>query len=168
MNENFIPSEEMDALKGVIVAAVTAGSALWGWFGWLILVWVFGMAVDYLSGTAAAIRNGTWDSRSARDGLWHKAGAIIAVTAAALCDVLIGVLLHSHIGGLSLPVEYSVLISPLVVAWYALSEIGSILENAVLLGANVPEWLRRRLKITSEKVGKVLDDRAGGEEDKPQ
>ena len=35
------------------------------------------------------------------------------------------------------------LILPLMLAWYILTELGSILENAIKLGANPPAWLRQ-------------------------
>lgn len=39
------------------------------------------------------------------------------------------------------------IILPLVLAWYIVTELGSILENAVKMGAVVPEWLIKLMKI---------------------
>ena len=39
---------------------------------------------------------------------------------------------------------------PLVLAWYILTELGSVLENAVKMGASVPEWLVKMLKASVE------------------
>jgi phage-related holin len=38
------------------------------------------------------------------------------------------------------------LVLPLVLAWYIITELGSILENAVKMGAKVPVWLVNLLK----------------------
>jgi phage-related holin len=46
-----------------------------------------------------------------------------------------------------------------VLAWYIVTEAGSVLENAARLGAPVPRWLRRMLKEGREAV-----DKAAGEE----
>lgn len=143
-------------VKALLAAAFAAGSAVWGWFGWLTLAWVVCMAADYLSGTAAAIKRHSWSSAKAKGGLWKKAGMILAVCVALLLDVLVGLILKgTHI---KLPWDYTVLVSPLVICWYCLSELGSILENAHKLGAPLPEWLRKILKIATDAV-----DGAGGE-----
>ena len=80
MNENAITA------KSVIAAALTAAAAFLGWKGILMFVWVSVMALDYLSGTLAACREGQWSSAVARQGLWHKGGMILVVTVAAISD----------------------------------------------------------------------------------
>ena len=49
---------------------------------------------------------------------------------------------------------------PLLLAWYILTELGSILENAIKLGANPPAWLTKVLK-----AGLTAVDSAAGELD---
>ena len=44
------------------------------------------------------------------------------------------------------------LVLPLVLAWYIITELGSILENAVKMGAPVPEWLIKLLKAGKKAV----------------
>ncbi len=44
------------------------------------------------------------------------------------------------------------LIMPLVLAWYIITELGSILENAVKMGAKVPQWLIKLLKASANIV----------------
>ena len=41
-------------------------------------------------------------------------------------------------GGVELPFIYTVLLCPLVVIWYILTEVGSIIENAGALGTPIP------------------------------
>ena len=71
-------------IKAAVAAGVAALTAVWGWFGWLVVAWVVCMLLDYGTGTAAALRAGEWSSKVARDGLWHKLGAVVAVLVAAI------------------------------------------------------------------------------------
>lgn len=154
-------TEKINALRAALAAALAAGSALWGWYGALALVWALCMALDYLSGSAAALRRGEWSSERAREGLWHKAGMILAVVVAVLGDLLLGVLLHAC--GLAAPFR-GVLLAPLVTAWYCLTELGSVVENAGKLGAPVPGWLRKLLRRGIEAVDDAGETAAGGGE----
>ena len=115
------------------------------------------MAVDYLTGSAAAMRRGEWSSASARDGIWHKCGSIIVVMVAGAADLLIGTML-GHLPGVVLPFEYTVLLCPLVTVWYTLTELGSIVENAVALGAPVPAWLTKMLDAAKGAVDKLGEE----------
>ncbi len=108
--------ENMIAVKATIVAAGAALTTLWGWFGWLVLVWVVLMATDWIVGSAIAAKNGAWSSATAREGAWHKAGQIIIVGVAIIVDWLVGAILV-NIPSLSLPFDYSVLLSALVIIW---------------------------------------------------
>lgn len=161
-------NEEATVAKALLTGLVAAGTALWGWFGWLVLIWIACMVLDYLSGSAAAAKKGEWNSPRAREGLWHKAGMILAVIVAALGDVVIGIILRGT--GLQLPIHYTVLLSVVVVAWYTLTELGSIAENAVQMGANVPLWLRRLLKVSADAVEQAGEQMTGSDknEDKKE
>ena len=61
-------------IKGVLAAILAFLTALWGWIGWAVIIWVACFVLDYISGTAAAHKNGEWSSDIAREGLWHKLG----------------------------------------------------------------------------------------------
>lgn len=143
--------EGIRTFKAAVSAAVAALTALWGWFGWLVIGWIACMAIDYVTGSAAALREGTWNSQTARDGIWHKVGCSVAVVAAGMMDLVIG-LLVDHMPGVELPFEYRVLFCALVVVWYILTEIGSIIENAGLLGAPVPRWLQSAIEKLRDRV----------------
>ena len=79
---------------------------------------------------------------------------VIAV--AALLDFALRVLLGSVPG---LGIDYDVLLCPLVTAWYLLTELGSIAENAGALGAPMPQFLMRA--IAALRAG--ISDRGGGD-----
>lgn len=148
-------TENVHKFKAFLAAVIAAMTALWGWFGWLVMAWVACMAIDYITGYSAAAKNGEWSSQIAREGLWHKAGCIFAVLAAGILDIAVRDIL-GNIQGLALPFTYTVLVSPLVVAWYILMELGSILENVGKLGAPLPAFLKRMiavLKGTMEAAG---------------
>lgn len=136
MNENLMTA------KSVLAAVLTAAGAFLGWKGIMLLIWVGVMALDYLSGTLAACREGQWSSAVARQGLWHKGGMILVVAVSAISDALM-ILLAGH---LALSPAWPGLILPLVLAWYIMTELGSVLENAVKMGAMVPEFLVKLLK----------------------
>ncbi|MGX8699299.1 MAG: phage holin family protein [bacterium] len=137
-------------LRKVLAAVAAAGLAIWGWLGWLAIIWVASMALDYLTGTVAALRKGEWSSAAAWEGLWHKAGSILAVLVAVLADLTLAALVSGATPGLT----GSALVTPLVLAWYSLTELGSVLENAVSLGAPVPTPLRRLLRDAKEALEK--------------
>ena len=140
--------DNLMTFKAAIAAFFTALGAFLGWQGIMAMVWVAAMALDYLTGTAAACRTGEWSSRTAREGLWHKGGMIVVVIVAAIADGIMAVICANIPIGL----EWPVLILPLVLAWYILTELGSILENAVKMGAAVPDWLVKLLKTGLDAV----------------
>lgn len=147
------------AVKAAIVAACAAFTAAFGWLGWLVVAWVVCMTVDYISGSAAAAKEGNWSSEIARAGIWHKAGMIFVVFVAAATDAVLGTLVQNIPG---IAIDYSVLVLPLVLAWYILTELGSIAENAAQMGAPVPAWL---VKVLA--VGKRLVDKSVPQDDEP-
>lgn len=147
--------DKINAFKAAISAVCSALTAMWGWFGWVVFAWFCFMAIDYLTGTAAACKNGEWASSVARDGIWHKAGQIVAVMVAGLLDLVVGHLLENI--PVTLPFPYTVLICPLVVTWYILTEAGSIIENAGALGAPIPPWLTRAVAALQDAVDEAGD-----------
>ena len=150
-------NETLVTIKAAVCAAITAMSAFLGWKGWVAVIWVIAMALDYLTGTAAAMREGNWSSKIAREGIWHKAGMIAVVFVALLADIGMSVICAN----LELGINWPGIVLPLVLAWYIITELGSILENAVKMGAQVPGWLTKLLKASLSAVNK-----AAGEDNK--
>lgn len=137
------------AVKAAIVGIFGAFGAAFGWLGWLVLAWVACMVVDWFSGSSAAMQAGRWSSAKARGGIWHKAGMIVVVVVAAVADSVLALVVVNIPG---LPIDYTVLLLPMVLVWYILTELGSILENAAAMGAPVPAFLIRILAAAKEKV----------------
>lgn len=155
--------ENITTAKIMLTGLVAAGTAIWGWFGWLAWLWVGSMALDYLTGSLAAVKAHEWNSAVAREGLWHKGGMILVVLVAALTDIAITLILQS--GAIEFPFEHSVLLTSIAMAWYTLTELGSTLENATKITNKVPKWLSKFLKIAADAADKAGDRVAGGKED---
>ena len=150
MNENLV------TIKTAIVAACTALGAFLGWKGVMLIAWVAVMALDYISGTAAACKAGEWNSATAREGLWHKGGMIAVVLVSAIADWIM-VLIAQYV---PIGIQWPGIILPLELAWYIITELGSILENAVKMGAQVPGWLVKLLKASANIVEAAGDGTA--------
>ena len=149
--------EHINGIKAAIAGVLGCLTALWGWFGWLVVVWGLCMVLDYATGSAAALRAGEWASKTARDGLWHKLGEVVAVLVAAILDGVIRLVL-ANLPALELPFEYTTLVSARVLVWYILTELGSIVENAGALGAQVPGWLARMIAALEDTVDQAAED----------
>lgn len=143
------------AVKAAIVGIFGAFGAAFGWLGWLVLAWVVCMVVDYISGSSAAMQAGEWSSAKARSGIWHKGGMLVVVVVAAVADNVLALVLANIPG---LPIEYTVLLLPVVLVWYILTELGSILENAAAMGSDVPPFLIRILASAKDKVEEVTGE----------
>lgn len=63
-------------------------------------------------------------------GLWHKSGMILVVLVAAITDGVFAVV-GDHF---ALGINWTGLLLPLTLAWYIITEIGSILEDPDVLG----------------------------------
>lgn len=142
MNENLL------TVKTAIAAFFTAMGAFLGWKGIMLLTWAAVMILDYISGTMAACKSGSWSSSTAREGLWHKGAMILVVVVAAIADVIM-VIIAEYV---PIGIQWPGILMPMVLAWYIITELGSILENAVKMGANVPSWLVNLLKASAKIV----------------
>lgn len=148
-------------IKAGITAIIGFLTALWGWGGWAAVIWAGCMILDYISGSMAATAAGEWSSGEARAGLWHKLGEVFAVLVAALCDIALHVIVNG--AGVQVGAQLPALVTPVVLLWYIITELGSIAENAGKLGAPVPSWLRRSLREYKDKID---HDRGKGAEGK--
>lgn len=150
-------------MKAEVAALLGLLTGLWGWMGWLVVGWVVCMALDYLTGSLAAAKAGEWSSTRARDGIWHKCGMIVVVLVAAGTDLLLATVLD-NLPLVALPVEYTGLVCPVVLVWYIVTELGSMAENAAVMGAPVPRWIVKLLALGKDAVD-AAGDKLGGEDD---
>jgi len=148
MNENMV------MIKTAMAAFFAALASFLGWRVIMLLVWVALMALDYLSGTLAARQNGTWKSSMAREGIGHKAGMALIVVACMIADFVL-LMACENLPHDVISFHWPMVIFPLVTMWYIITEIGSIIENAIEMGARVPAWLPRLLNASLKAVEAV-------------
>lgn len=147
--------DKMSEYKLALAAFFSAMASFLGWKGILAVAWAALMALDYVTGTCAAMKNGQWSSARAREGLWHKSGAMVVAVVAAIADGVMGIIC----GNIPLlNMQWPDMLLPLILAWYILTELGSILENAIRLGANPPAWLTKALEIGKKAVDQATDE----------
>lgn len=151
--------EHINAFKATITAIIVALTSLWGWFGWLVLAWFACMVIDVITGVMAAAQGGKWSSSVMKEGIAGKAGCMFTALVALIFDALLGLIL-TQFPGIALPFDYTVLFCPVVIVWYALAEMGSIVENAGSMGAPVPPWLTKAIAALEDTIDKT----AGGTE----
>ncbi len=149
--------EKLTAIKSTVALFLSAASAFLGWKGVLILTWAGAMVLDYISGTCAAAKAGRWSSKIAREGLWHKMGMLLVVIVAVVADIA----LEAACRNLDMGFEWKDLLLPLVLVWYIITETGSILENAIELGARVPSWLVKLMKASLRAVDRLGEQSTG-------
>jgi phage-related holin len=142
--------------KAALAAVCGAFTAAFGWLGWLSAAWVLCMLLDWATGSAAAAARGAWSSTAARQGIWHKAGMLLVVLAAALTDGVLGLLMDN--AGLTPPLAGGALLCPIVLCWYIFTELGSVLENAQKMGAPVPAALTRLLAQARDSAAARLPE----------
>lgn len=153
--------EKAIQIKAAITAFITFFTALWGYTGWAIVILIVCIALDYVTGTWAAMQAGEWSSASARTGLWHKLGEIVALLVAALCDIALKVITEGTVADkfdVDLPGST---LTVLVCVWYIFTELGSIIENIGQMGAPIPEWL---IKAIAKLKSKAAPKDSGSED----
>ena len=151
MNDNLV------VFKATLATFFAAVGAFLGWRVIMLLVWAVLMALDYLSGSLAARQNGTWKSETAREGIGHKFGMILIVVVCMIADFVLLLAIENLPHDL-IRFQWPMVIFPLVTMWYILTEIGSIIENAMEMGAKVPAWLPKLLNATLKTVEVVGDN----------
>lgn len=104
-----------------------------------IVVLLF-IALDFLSGTVAALKAGGFTSTEMRKGLFNKGGEIIVIVLAGLVDF----------SGVSESIGVSVSLVPVFSIYVILMEIGSILENVDKINPNI---ITKKLSKYFERIG---------------
>lgn len=143
------PSRAME-LKALLSAIFAAITVFIGWTGWLFIMWVAAMVIDWRLGVRYAKLHNEYKSDLAREGRWHKLASFYVALVAGGLDLCIQVFGRLKMG-FELPWKGAILL-PVVVAWYIISEAGSIIENCAKLGAPVPAWLRKGIKDAQKKI----------------
>lgn len=144
--------EQVDKLKLLFATVFSILTALWGWFGWLVVLWWGLMLLDYYTGSRGARRRGEWTSEKAREGIAHKTGELKVFVVGLVVDFMTQIVTENIPG---LDFRFTVFFSALVVVWYILTEAGSILENVEKDGAPLPPWIMKLVRWLKGKVDEV-------------
>lgn len=76
----------------------------------------------------------------------------MAVVVALIFDWLIAMIL-ANVPGITLPFDYSVFLGPVVLVWYIVTELGSIVGKMPgALGAPIPDFLQAAIKSLNDAV----------------
>ena len=110
---------------------------------WVLLLPIFLMAADIITGWIQATINGTWDSTKMRTGLFRKSEELLVIVIAYVIYVAI-----------ELPVDVPAFIAGYIIVM----EIISVCENLDQAGLPVPAWVTKRLR-------KVADDISAGDDE---
>lgn len=146
--------EKLNNAKSCIALVGASISSLLGVRGVLFLVLFVLMIADYITGVLSAVNSGAWKSSVARQGVAHKLGMIVVCAVAGVMDFVITYVLAMLP---DFPIAWGCFMFPLVVVWYIVGEIGSIVENAVALGAPVPKWLLEAIEAGKTAVDKTAE-----------
>lgn len=92
---------------------------------------------------------------------WNKTGSIIAVLVTLILDAVI-VNVMNNIPRVSLLFTYTVLLSPIVIVWYILTELDSIIENVRKIGAQIPPFLTKAIALFKGTVDAAEDKLTDG------
>lgn len=142
-------------IKAAITAALAAVGLFLGWKGVLALAWALVMCIDYITGSAAAIKAKEWSSKVAREGIWHKLGMIVVVATVFIVDMIMAVSIPNIP---LLNISWPDPLCPLILVWYIFTEIGSIIENAGKMGAPVPAFFVSVMKVGFNVVNKAVEE----------
>ena len=114
-----------------------------------VMILVFVMSADYVTGLISAWINAELSSEKGIFGIVKKICYLFAVAAAMGTDWLI----YSGMGQIGINLDYTIFFGVLVTIWLIINEIISILENLAKIGVPLPKFLIsviNRLKYTTE------------------
>ena len=117
---------------------------------WILLLPLFLMAADIITGWIQATINDTWDSTKMRVGLFRKSGELLVIVVAYVIDAAI-----------SLPFDVPAFIAGYII----IMEIISVCENLDQAGLPVPRWVTRKLRKVAKEISEGDDEEESDEEE---
>lgn len=130
------------------------GAFLFSFLGkvdWLILFYGVCMLLDYVSGTLAAIKNKKWSAALATQGIWKKIGSIFAVLCGTILDFQLFIA-EVKFTDIQIPPNYRPTFCCIILIWYTVTEVGSIIENAGKMGAPIPKFLKAHIESMKNSI----------------
>ena len=117
-----------------------------------VIVLLVVMIIDYATGMFKAWINASLSSRIGLIGILKKVGYLLVVCTAGVVDWLIS----SGLDKIGIKIDVGFYIGVIVVIWFIINELISILENLAIIGVPLPKFLTsliHKLKVAVE--GKV-------------
>ena len=158
---------EANALLGAISLSIGGWLSKMGVLGYLLIIFTVTMILDYISGVIASKKEAIehpnsdeygWSSKKGVLGIIKKFGYIMIVFATMLVDYTI----YKMAGCFNIDMPFATFFSTIIVVWFILNEILSIIENTGRMGVtNIPKFLTRvvcALKNTVEKEAEQVVD----------
>lgn len=143
--------QSKDFFQQTVISAVLAGLLYYlGIVAIPIIMLIFAMIIDYITGMMSACYNSELSSKKGIKGIIKKVGYLTLVFAAMILDWLISQGLQQ----INVDITYSVFFAVLVTVWLIINELISTLENLSRMGVPIPNFMKKlidRLKTTVEK-----------------
>ena len=122
-----------------------------------IVVLVFVMVTDYISGMISARKSGELSSRLGIMGIAKKVGYLVLVAVGMVVDYLISSALV-HVG---IEIQINYCFALIITIWLSVNELISILENLGELDVPIPDFLRKSI----HKIKDSVDSKTGDKND---
>ena len=156
-------NESISMLKLTIITALGVIAAYFNALLIPIVVLVFVMVTDYISGMASAKKSGELSSSIGIMGIAKKVGYLALVAVGMVVDYLISSALV-HVG---IKIQINYCFAMIIVIWLIVNELISILENLGEMGVPLPSFLTSMIKTLKSKVeeqgGRHYQDKDSGE-----
>ena len=147
-------NESISMLKLTIITALGVIAAYFNALLIPIVVLVFVMVTDYISGMISAKKSGELSSRLGVMGIAKKVGYLALVAVGMVVDYLISSALV-HVG---IEIQINYCFALIITIWLIVNELISILENLGELDVPIPDFLRKSIqKIKDRDESKTGD-----------
>ena len=150
-------NESISMLKLTIITALGVIAAYFNVLLIPIVVLVFVMVTDYISGMISAKKSGELSSRLGIMGIAKKVGYLALVAVGMVVDYLISSALV-HVG---IEIQINYCFALIITIWLIVNELISILENLGELDVPIPDFLRKSI----HKIKDSVDSKTGDKND---
>ena len=141
---------EEKSVQAALAAAISAVTYYLGIVAVPIVMLIFAMVIDYVTGMMSACYNSELSSKKGIKGIFKKVGYLALVFAAMIIDWLI----CQGLQQINVNMNYSVFFAVLVAVWLIINELISVLENLSRMSVPIPNFLKKiinKLKMTVDK-----------------
>lgn len=141
-----------DVIKTIFSAAFSAAAIYMKELALPVIVLLFAMCADYVTGMVRAYISGSLSSRTGIRGIVKKLCYMFAV----VCGIIVDYVLIRTAGSFGAAGGQICFFGTLVTVWLILNEVVSILENLTEVGVPLPSFLKKiteKLKNNAEQKG---------------